>query len=140
MMTGNFTSVNLSELGQTVSVRVSFNTALSPWYLNEAIQGELDIVKTHQNVSFPFTDVEVSISNISVYANGINVDFKAEHISSENPYNGTQVVSYRGPFYNVPDLNSINLTVTCSAQLILISGIYHFPGEKEPMTANVRVP
>lgn len=64
----------------------------------------------------------------------------ADTINGTVKVNGTRVVTYYDPFYNVPGLSSVNLTVTGLAQIILISVIYHFPGEKKLITSRVEVP
>lgn len=138
-MTNNSTEVNLSYLGQTESDVIFFNTAVAPWHANEVIAGQLNVVKVGQNLTAPFTAVSISVSNIQVYANGINLAFSANKLSKQT-YNGTEFLNYFGTFGSVPSLNSINLTVTCVVQIVLISGVYHFSGEKKAVTINFGVP
>lgn len=138
-MTNNFTEVNLAYLGQAESVAIFFNTAVAPWYANEVISGQLDVVKVSQNLTAPFTAVSISVSNIQVYANGTNLAFSVNQLSKQT-YNGTEFLNYFGTFGSVPSLNSIYLTVTCVVQIVLISGIYHFSGEKKAVTISFGVP
>ena len=125
----NYTQVNLSDMGQTITANIYFSTKIPPWNQEIPFGATIRIAKVSESASFPFSDETLIISGVHMIANGTQIPIQKEYVDKISLLN-TDLIQYSFLLDPYQTIDNVNLTVTYYIQIVLLSGIYHFAGEK----------